>query len=204
MRSSACTRITSVSTLKNRPSCRCERERPGLHLEGAWPPEAAVRRRRPSGEPGRSELCRARIGTRAARSPGPGAARSAAQGAPPAPTGPVAGRDVEPGRAVPGDPFPGNLGVGLFGDQSQTAGGELDDGAREGEWRQAVALLGDRHSIRLGNEAPHRVLGALRLADEIMLEFEVARLEPVDGTGQPPDSMPRAGRAPGRLLWGHG
>ncbi|MFF4733429.1 hypothetical protein ACFY3M_51220 [Streptomyces mirabilis] len=26
-------------------------------------------------------------------------------------------------------------------------------------------------------------LGALRLADEIMLESEVARLEPVDGTG---------------------
>lgn len=39
-------------------------------------------------------------------------------------------------------------------------------GAREGEWRQTVALLGNRHSIRLGNQALHRVLECVGLADE--------------------------------------
>ncbi|MFF1745272.1 hypothetical protein [Streptomyces mirabilis] len=56
-------------------------------------------------------------------------------------------------------------------------------GAREGEWRRAVALLSDLTESAWGIMPYTAFLGALRLADEIMVEFEVARLEPVDGTG---------------------
>lgn len=57
------------------------------------------------------------------------------------------------------------------------------DDAREEQWRRAVARPGDRHAIHWGIKPYTAFLGALWLADEIMVEFEVARLEPVGGAG---------------------